>query len=734
MKILKDYSMVLICLFFLLVINPAHSQEQDLPISVSLDSLAEAESDTALFVIDSTILEQIRLNPRDAQFHLHRAHEYFERGELDSAEIYYKISLALCDTLPEVYNRLGVIESQKKPHKIIPVEKMLGLLKRDHQSKAIKLFKKALKLSPDFLDARYNLGKTYLKKGGDNDLENAEKELQNVLDRVLRYKDTVYYLGRVYQEQKKYSAAIQIFRELSQSRQADGRESIQLSKIYYEIDQLELACRSFYQGIEILTNQELLEELYESIELLLTKEEKTEYSQLDISRKGMFFKKFWKERDPSPGTPLNERLIEHFRRVSFALATFSKTVPPYYDDRGKIYIRYGEPDERYSSPIDNTLAKQSESWSYERIQEGLVFDFVEDGGIYHLAQDLRDAALAGTDYSTRLLLAAQLYQDRAHLSPTYARLAATIDETRLSQYQMDRIDAIEKASPEFFVADEEAKPLPLVSKWSQFKGHADSTDIVFYFSLPAKLFNFSNTMGSDRFRSNIRYTMVTLDPDFDEVFQYRLSSSIYLPSLQNVEFGNFVFQNQFSATEGDYQVQLLVETDNPKRTGLYKNECPIRNFKSDRLMLSDVLIASEVGPVESDTTRQFIRNGLRIIPHPFYSVLKKRPLYIYYEIYNLNYDSDGMANYEVQYTVKTIKADKSLASKAFGWIGSLVGGKEERSLSISQKHTADQMNIFEYIGFDLENLEPGINRLKVTVTDFNINTTLSDSVEFKLLE
>ena len=57
----------------------------------------------------------------------------------------------------------------------------------------------------------------------------------------------------------------------------------------------------------------------------------------------VFLIRFWNKRDPTPTTNLNERVLEHFRRVWFVRHHFSTGVQP-YDDRGIIYLRYGQPD------------------------------------------------------------------------------------------------------------------------------------------------------------------------------------------------------------------------------------------------------------------------------------------------------------------------------------------------------------------------------------------------------
>ena len=53
----------------------------------------------------------------------------------------------------------------------------------------------------------------------------------------------------------------------------------------------------------------------------------------------------WRETDPSPDTAENEWHAEFLKRVEIANARFSVFGPGMLSDRGRVYIRYGEPDE-----------------------------------------------------------------------------------------------------------------------------------------------------------------------------------------------------------------------------------------------------------------------------------------------------------------------------------------------------------------------------------------------------
>ncbi|MEM6336621.1 MAG: GWxTD domain-containing protein, partial [Bacteroidota bacterium] len=54
---------------------------------------------------------------------------------------------------------------------------------------------------------------------------------------------------------------------------------------------------------------------------------------------------WWRQTDPMPATVLNERLIEHLRRVAFAAETYADAQGS-VDDRGKLYVRLGRPSHR----------------------------------------------------------------------------------------------------------------------------------------------------------------------------------------------------------------------------------------------------------------------------------------------------------------------------------------------------------------------------------------------------
>jgi GWxTD domain-containing protein len=94
------------------------------------------------------------------------------------------------------------------------------------------------------------------------------------------------------------------------------------------------------------------------------------------SVKKEYFKKFWKQRDPTPNTENNELLDEFYRRVNFSNNYFSVNMldlEGWNTDRGAIYIKYGPPTE-VERHLDEINLPPYEIWVYEKHQRRYFFE------------------------------------------------------------------------------------------------------------------------------------------------------------------------------------------------------------------------------------------------------------------------------------------------------------------------------------------------------------------------
>jgi len=96
---------------------------------------------------------------------------------------------------------------------------------------------------------------------------------------------------------------------------------------------------------------------------------------------------FWKEKDPTPGTPENEFYDEHMRRFEFANERFRTPHSEGWEtDRGRIYITYGQPDQIESNPYDADQ-DATETWYYSSLGRRFVFVDRTGFGDYRLAEE-----------------------------------------------------------------------------------------------------------------------------------------------------------------------------------------------------------------------------------------------------------------------------------------------------------------------------------------------------------
>lgn len=106
--------------------------------------------------------------------------------------------------------------------------------------------------------------------------------------------------------------------------------------------------------------------LDEEVVYIITPKERDVFLKLASDKeRDIFVEAFWKQRDPTPGTPKNEFREEHYRRIGHANRMLGRGTPTpgWKTDRGRIYILLGEPKsiEQFDT-IQNV--HPTEIWSY----------------------------------------------------------------------------------------------------------------------------------------------------------------------------------------------------------------------------------------------------------------------------------------------------------------------------------------------------------------------------------
>ena len=101
--------------------------------------------------------------------------------------------------------------------------------------------------------------------------------------------------------------------------------------------------------------------LNEDVAFIITDKEREIFKKLmtDDEREA-FIEDFWRKRDPDPDTEENEYKEQYYERIAYANEHFASGIPGWKTDRGRIYIKYGPPDEKESHPAGGQYQRESD--------------------------------------------------------------------------------------------------------------------------------------------------------------------------------------------------------------------------------------------------------------------------------------------------------------------------------------------------------------------------------------
>jgi GWxTD domain-containing protein len=139
--------------------------------------------------------------------------------------------------------------------------------------------------------------------------------------------------------------------ELHRSKPERSAEFI-VSDLATELERLALlaqARRVTDEGYFAVMGEEELDRAAEPLEYIAEGRELRAYRGATLEAKRRFLAEFWQRRDQDPASERNAVREEFYGKIAYADSTFrergSRTTPGWKTDRGRIYARYGAPDE-----------------------------------------------------------------------------------------------------------------------------------------------------------------------------------------------------------------------------------------------------------------------------------------------------------------------------------------------------------------------------------------------------
>ena len=350
--------------------------------------------------------------------------------------------------------------------------------------------------------------------------------------------------------------------------------------------------------------------------------------------RAIFVERFWRRRDPSPGTLTNEYREMFWRRVQEANNSFvDSTKPGWMTDRGKIWILYGPPNEigTYDNiQSDRTTGRGVIRWIYEGrpsqrmdLDPIVVVPFQRDAsGEYRLSYDPKLASVFfdATSISEGRMDQYDKFFEKVG-SPAHSELSVMLDLGRMQevppadQVLLETVETMEAyhtlpltVNVDRYFRPDDGQPIAVISVDLLDIVTPERPAIVARFT-PANRDEETRVLGEDSFR-------------VVEGTDYRMA------------------QGRLALSPGEYTVTVVVADPIAVQTGLHTFDIDVPEIPKT-IRLSDSVWAVQVEPVEykslSSYDEPFHVGPFRVLPKPNSVYEQGEAPMLFLEVYGAEY-------------------------------------------------------------------------------------------------
>jgi len=281
----------------------------------------------------------------------------------------------------------------------------------------------------------------------------------------------------------------------------------------------------------------------------------------------------------------------------------------------------------------------------------------------------------------------------------------------------------------------DSRPLDIRISSASFRGTNGSTRYELYYSIPIEELKFEED--AKNIKSKLSELVLVKNLDNERVFQNNREYDIIYDKNKKKGKSLYIGQVNMEISPQDKEsiAYLKLKSELSQRLGLAYHELRNRNYTDTTLMISDIEFSYDITPAKEKD--EFTKNGLRIIPHTGEVLNKKENIFIYFELYNLDIDTDGDGQYIIDYIVQKrspadLKKQKYYDNFGNEIVNKRVGKKEMITTSRIEKTKLN--NTFNYLSVDMRGLSDGVYDLTIKVTDLVSKKSASSEYAFVLVE
>ncbi|MBN2365180.1 MAG: GWxTD domain-containing protein [Calditrichaeota bacterium] len=587
---------------------------------------------------------------------------------------------------------------------------------RGKYREAIRMMHRQINLRPDLSNPGIQIFRFYRYYIANSDKESARIWLGQQINDYTRY-----FAGEKLRRDGQIEKADSIFKILLKDSLEMPVQPLLLSLIRIRVQTGEdTAADSLYRlAVNKIKTPVQAGLMFEDIKYILTEQEYFLYKNIQSdSGYREFFRDFWIRRNPLPSTIINFRLIEHFKRLQFAEKyyeydgfrgwfmnpdqmnrlsyPFTYELNEEFNDKGLVYIRHGEPDETARTAGMDVPA--NESWLYYKrpFNPQMTFHFIvgKSGNDWRFAPVINHPAML----SDRLTWG-NIYYQLLH--------ADALERLNLEEQlvQASRRSVSHGLTTDRHSWEEDIKPLNFPFSVETFKGENGRTLVEFACALPSGPNPEENIFSEDDHRIYYEKGLKVLDRQHNQIFQ-----ELDRVSIDPVNDSEYVDLYRIELIPDTYLVAFHARQLDTSFLGGYKFYYKAEDFSGTSLQSSTIQLSEKITPAENEG--RFVKNGLEVLPAPSHRFSKTKPLYVYFELYNLELNSQGNTIYTIEYRLKNLDSSGKNLLNLFGLLGS-----SQKSVTIQSERTGSEKSPVEYLALDVSHLDPGRYELQLTITD-----------------
>jgi GWxTD domain-containing protein len=468
--------------------------------------------------------------------------------------------------------------------------------------------------------------------------------------------------------------------------------------------------------------------LKDDVSIIIRPEEKAAFEKLKTDEeRERFIGIFWDLRDPDPDTEENEYREEHYERLAYANEHFGSGKPGRLTDRGRIYIKFGKPDEIEAHPSGGTYQRASyegygstttypfEKWFYRYLPgvgSGVEIEFVDPSGSgeYRIARDANEKDALAHVPGVGRTPAEPSGADQSREGSPFA-ISRLVDLEKAPEIERRGVSGTNRPT----IDD---NPLNFDIRADYFKLSDNRVLTAFTVQTANRDLVFEDSGGLQTARLNIFGKIITVTDRRVGAFEDSVTTSATVAELTEAKERLSAYSKAVVLAPGRYRADVTVRDINSGATGIRHIGFQVPRYEDGKLATSSMILAAKLENMEGrEASGPFVIGQTKVIPNLTGLYHRGQPVGVYLQLYNAGIDQTTLRpSVDAEYAL--LKDGKEIRRQVEDWQGISDSG---------QRLTLARL-------LDTKTLTPGDYEVTIRVHDRVSGQTLAQAAKFTVVE